>query len=560
MKNMFRYKYLLVFAAVFSGFSGSVLAQQAGEVKDQEFVIRKDRVLTLPKQPRKFERIPVLPTAKVNSSFNYEVRPYFLSLAPEIIQPSVAQKQWPRTNEELFPGFARLGFGNYASPLIEVRYNNWEEGDYNFGASVKHEGYYRGPIDGSNSGENFTNVKLNGNLFKDFFQLYGGVDYNRHQFNFYGYDPENPALQEYIPSQNILNTFRLTGGIQDIEKMDNFNYDVNLNLRAFNDNYEVSETEFAIKGFGDFWFDDYIKTGINSELSLTRPKDLLYTDINRNYFKVNPYVAYQKSGLKVQAGANMVIENDVTLNKKSDFHIYPQLYAHYMIQDEFGVYAGFEGDVLRKTYLDFVTENPFLGPSDQLLNTIQNYLAKAGVKGTINDEMTYEAGASYGKFRNMHFFGNSQADSLRFNLLYDDDTKVLNYNAKVGWNYEKTYRLIASVDYYYYTTKTLAAAFQRPEWVVSINNNFTPTDKWLIQFNANAMGGIKGFVRDALIEEDMATDLPIILDLQLKADYQITDRFSVFAIGNNLLNRKNQRFMNYPVRGIQGIAGLTFKF
>jgi len=46
----------------------------------------------------------------------------------------------------------------------------------------------------------------------------------------------------------------------------------------------------------------------------------------------------------------------------------------------------------------------------------------------------------------------------------------------------------------------------------------------------------------------------------LKADYQITERISAFVIGNNLLNRNNQRFLNYPVRGIQGIVGATIKF
>jgi hypothetical protein len=544
-----------------------VSAQQAGEVKDQEFVIRKDRVLTLPTQPRKFERTPVLPVPKSDGRFDYTVNPYFLSLAPEVMQPEAAQKQWPRKRQDLYPGFARLGFGNYSSPLFEGRFNNWEEGDYNYGVKVKHEGFYTGPVEGRNSAENFTDVGLNGTLFRDFFQVYGGVDYYRHKFNFYGYDFENPALENFIPNQNILNTFKLHAGIQDLDRMEGFNYDVNLGMRAFNDRYEAAETELALKIKSGFWFEDYLKTAIDLDLSLTRPRDEFYSDISRNYFKVNPYVAYQNEALKVRAGANVVFENDVTQNKTSDFQVFPQVIGEYMIQDEFGVYAGFEGDVHRKTYQDFVLENPFLGPSERLLNTIQNYEVKAGVKGVLNQELTYELGFGYGRFRNMHFFANSGIDSTRFNIFYDDDTRVLNYQAKVGWEYEGWYRLLAKANYFFYNTSTLEAAFQRPEWELSLNNNFILDEKWLIQFNANVMGGIVAGIFDPLRPEAELEStafrsevLPVIIDLQLKADYQINDQFSVFAVGNNLLNRKNQRFLNYPVRGIQGIVGLTYKF
>jgi hypothetical protein len=544
---------------IFSGFSWTSFGQQAGEVKDQEFVIRKDRVLTLPKQVRKFERIPVLPSPKSSSTFNYTVQPYFLSLAPEVIKPEVAQKQWPRKQEEMYPGFARIGYGNYSSPIIEGRYNYWEEQDYNIGIKLKHEGFYKGPIDGSNSGENFTNIKADGSLYRDFIQLYGGLEYDRHEFNFYGYDPGNPLLELFTPSQNVLNTYKLSAGIQDIDKMDFLNYDASFFLRGFNDRFMASESEIGVKAISDFWFDEALKTTVNLQLSLTNPKDEFYADINRNYFKVNPFVSYIKKGIFVKAGVNIVMENDVALNKDSDFYFFPQLDAHYMLSDEFGIYAGFEGDVIRKTYLDFVTENPFLGPSESLLNTVQNYIGKAGIKGTINDELTYEAGISMGKFTNMHFFSNSPSDTLRFNIVYDDDTRVMNYTAKIGWQYEGWYRLIGKANYYYYNTSNLEAAFHRPEWELSLNNNFTFTEKWLVQLNANLMGGIQAFV-DFGPEESNLKELPAILDLQLKADYQISDRISAFAVGNNLLNRQNQRFLNYPVRGIQGILGVTVRF
>lgn len=530
--------------------------QEKGEVKDQEFIIRKDRVLTLPVQPRRFERVPALPSAKSNSSFNYDVKQYFLKLPPVGIKSEASQKNFPKVTEELYPGFARIGYGNYGSPLLEGRYNIWQDENYNLGAKFRHQSFARGPVRGDQSAESFNDFGLDGTYFMDVFQLYGGIKYERHKFNFFGFDPTDLNLVDYIPSQNILNTFQLFGGIQDIDKMEGVNYNARFGVRAFNDNFQAAENEISITANSSYWYNDNLNGSIDFDLSLTSPKDEFYGDINRNYFKTKPNINYQDEALNISVGVNIVFENDVTLNKKSDFHIFPALGGEYMLSKEIGIYGAFEGDVLRKTYYDFVMENQFLGPSSQLLNTIQNFKTGAGIKGTLLQSLTYEAGFNIGKYRNMHFFANSASDSLRFNLLYDENTRVLNYSVKVGWEYESWYKMTASADYFNYSLSTLGAAYQRPEWEFTLNNQFKPTEKWLIYFNAHLMGGIVGLNQ----QSDLTVVLPAILDLQLKADYQITERISAFITGNNLLNRDNQRFLNYPVRGIQGIVGATIKF
>ena len=77
------------------------------------------------------------------------------------------------------------------------------------------------------------------------------------------------------------------------------------------------------------------------------------------------------------------------------------------------------------------------------------------------------------------------------------------------------------------------------------------------------MGGLKarGFETINTIPDTLdVIKLPIVLDLYTYLDYDVSSRLTVFAEGNNLLNRKNNRWMNYPVRGIQGIGGIRYKF
>lgn len=554
VQKAFLFAVLALFSLVF--IPKYSFGQEKGEVKDQEFIIRKDRVLTLPVQPRRFERAPALPSSKSISSFTYDVKQYFLTLPPIGIKAEATQKNFPKVAEEQFPGFVRLGYGNYGSPLLEGRYNIWEDENYDIGAKFRHQSFAKGPVRGDQSAESFTDFGLDGTYFMDVYQLYGGVKYDRHKFNFYGFDPANLNLVEYLPSQNILNTFQLFGGIQDIDKMEGINYNARLGFRVFNDNFQASENEVSVEASSSYWYNDNLNGVIDFDLSLTSPKDEFYRDITRNYFKINPHLGYQDESLMISAGVNIIFENDVTLNKNSDFHIFPALAAEYMLSKEIGIYGAFEGDVLRKTYYDFVMENQFLGPSSQLLNTIQNFKTGAGIKGTLLEGLTYEAGFNVGKYRNMHFFANSSSDSLRFNLLFDENTRVLNYTAKLGWEYERWYKMTATADYFNYSLSTLDAAFQRPEWEFKLNNQFKPAEQWLVYFNAHLMGGIVGFNQ----QSDLTEVLPAILDLQVKADYQITQKISAFVIGNNLLNRDNQRFLNYPVRGFQGIVGATIKF
>jgi hypothetical protein len=51
-----------------------------------------------------------------------------------------------------------------------------------------------------------------------------------------------------------------------------------------------------------------------------------------------------------------------------------------------------------------------------------------------------------------------------------------------------------------------------------------------------------------------------IVDLNLKVDYRFSDKFSTFVMGNNLLGRNYQRFVNYQNKGLQAIAGLSYTF
>lgn len=529
---------------------------ERGEIRDTEFIIRKDRVLSLPKQSRVFEKSPALPPVSTSTDYTYQVNDYFFPLAPVALETQPYQKPFPKPETDQTMGIAKLGFGNYSAPFFQLNLfpQPYEEAGY--GLHLKHEGFYTGPVDGQNSAEDHTDIFLNGSLYKDIVEIFGKLGYQRDMYHFYGYtpQPENTVLADTI--QQVFNTIHTQIGLKRIEKAEPFNYSASLSLRLFNDRYEAQESEALVKAAAGFRANDNLNGGIETELAFTSPSDVNYEAINRNYFKLHPYVQYRQEGLDIKLGANVIHENDIVPNKLKEFYVLPVASVSYQLMPEFGIYGIYEGDVKRNTYYGFIRENPFLGPSEQLRNTIQNFEVDAGISGNANDLFNYRLGLKYGDFTNMHFYGNNAMDSTRFQLIYDNNTKVLEYHGNLNYSFDEIYQMDASLHFYQYTLDEIEVAWHRPEWEVRINNSFTPNERWTLNANLHALGGINAIN----LASDTERDLDPLLDLHIHANYAFSGRFSAFLKGNNLLNQPYERFNYYPVRTIQVIGGVGFKF
>jgi hypothetical protein len=78
----------------------------------------------------------------------------------------------------------------------------------------------------------------------------------------------------------------------------------------------------------------------------------------------------------------------------------------------------------------------------------------------------------------------------------------------------------------------------------------------LLSANVIAQGGMKAWnpVTDKTVKLDAA------FDLNFKAEYLFSQSFSFFVQLNNITSTKYPLFLNYPVRGFQAMAGVTWSF
>jgi hypothetical protein len=544
-------------------FSAAQTAARGG-LQDQVFVIQKDREIRLPKQIRSFEKMPALPQPKALGSLTFPVIPFFLSVPASEIQAEPAKKEWEAPKLDLYPGY-----GNFLSPLVEGRYLSTQSSEWQYATKFYHQSFGKGPVRWMDEESKESHTQLAGDVsyFLDDSELYASLDLKRDAYTFYGRDlgfviPTNVdfASQYFAPNKQLHGDLKL--GIRDLDKVGRIGYAGEIVLGGFRDSYAVREQELGFEGKGEFRPSKEMKASLGVSYFTTATEDLKY-DLNRNYFSIRPEGHYEYGDFHFSAGVVLVSDNDSVAESKPAIRIFPVLKSTYQVSGNLKVNAAISGDVQRNTYRSFVQENPFLGPSDQLLNTVTSFEFAAGVEGLATDKLVYRAGLAVRRQSNLHFFVNSYADTSRFELVYDQQATVLQFNSDVEFSVTEKYKVTTQLDFFHYNLSTLQTAWHRPTWTASMNHRLTPFKNFSLQANLQVLGGMKarglGQI-DTLPPQAEVVKLPVVVDLQVSLEYQINSRLAVFANGANLLNRNNMRWMNYPVRGIQGVGGLSFKF
>ncbi len=562
---------LFLFPVLFCGSLNFSAAQTSvrGGLQDQVFVIQKDREIRLHKQVRSLEKIPALPQPKALGSLAFPVLPFFLSVPASKIQAEPATKEWEVPKLDLYPGWVRVGYGNFLSPLVEGRYQSTQSSELQYATKFYHQSFGKGPVRWMDEESKESHTELAGDVsyFLDESELYASLDLKRDAYTFYGRDlgfvipPNVDFAGPYLaPNKQLKGDLRL--GIRDLDKVGRIGYEGEVVLGGFRDSYSVREQVLGFEGKGEFRPSKEMMGSLGISYFTTATEDLKY-DLNRNYFSIRPEGHYEYGDFHFSAGVILVSDNDSVGESKPGIRLFPALKSTYQVSENLQVNAAISGEVQRNTYRSFVQENPFLGPSDQLLNTVTTFEFAAGVEGLASDKLVYRAGLAVRRQSNLHFFVNSFADTSRFELVYDQQATVLQFNSDVEFSVSEKYDVTAQFDFFHYNLTTLQTAWHRPTWTASMNHRFAPFKNFSLQANLQVLGGLKarglGQI-ETLPPQAEVIKLPVVVDLQVNLEYKINSRFAVFANGSNLLNRNNLRWINYPVRGIQGVGGLSFKF
>ncbi|WP_114492861.1 TonB-dependent receptor [Candidatus Ulvibacter alkanivorans] len=540
-----------------------------------------------PYTPTISDAFKVKETPSINDSVTTKKRPVQYSIFSVPVASTFTPAKGKATTVErakpikLYDNYATLGFGNYTSILAEL-YSNFEiSRTDNAGFFFRHNSSQNG-IDDIRLQNKYYDTRLDGNYISRQRDATYGLDAGiQHQlYNWYGLSDfyseslSDEMVNDIDPQQTYISGY--VGG--SIAFDESIFEKATANIRYLGDAFGSSEFNITATPEFSFPLTDFT-------LKIDGEVDYLSGSFDQNFFNatgidygylnagVIPSLVYLNEDLTLSLGVAAFVSL-ATEQSETEFFIYPRINASYRLVDELLiVYGGAQGDLEQNSYYDFKETNPFVSPTLFIAPTSNLYEGFVGLKGKLSNSVGYNVRAGYGKDENKALFiANPSIDDPTdisepyqygnsFRVVYDD-MNTLEVFGELKVAVSEDFSLGVNGSFYSYDTTFQAQPWNLPEIEASVFSNFNISE----QLYGGATVFFTGERMDLeslsgpFVDDTMEVTLDSYIDANIHLGYRVNDRLSIFAKGSNLLSDNYEKWLNYPVQGIQGILGATYKF
>ncbi|WP_439558778.1 TonB-dependent receptor [Dyadobacter sp.] len=548
----------IVIASIASAFTFSQALAQRGEIESQTYEIVKEKSIEFAPANRVFDKVQPVKGETGKKKVSYEIIDPQINISSPKLTPAVAatSDQKEKDEKDVLNNYVKLGAGNYGRFLGEAFVGGRPAEDLAFTTQLKHLSAANGPVDGKNSANASTNIKIGGKYIRSKYKMDAGLEYDRKNYYFYGYQPQPEGIVvDRDTIRQTVNQFGVNLGFENTDASVLVDYSVKTSLNTLRDRYSASELDWGTKLNASVPISESFYALLEADAFISQRVDQL--TYNRNLFRVQPTFKYVTDIYSVSAGLNVVNETDEELNINKT-KAFPAVNLDVTPFTGLHIFAGWNGDIVRNTLRSMLAENQWLGPNVLIVNTEKTSEISAGVKGEVSGGLNYEGKVAYTSYRNFYNFNNSLADTSRFSIIYDPGkTKVLTISAQAGYNFNDVFKTSLKANFFDYAMSSkVEDAWHRPDLTVNWFNALTISKKLFVTSDFYVLRGLKA----KNFQSGVVTKLPVIADLNFKIDYLLTKNFSAFVALNNVLGKQYQRYQYYPQQGLNFIGGLSFSF
>lgn len=493
----------------------------------------------------------------------------------------------------LYDNYATLGFGNFTSVLAEFYSNFQISRTEDFGVFLNHNSS-QGGIEGTVVDDFFYDTRLNlnyGARERDF-SWRADIDAKHQVYNWYGI----PETLEGFPGPTDAPLFNedfdvthsyLTAGVNgSVSLNDSFFKRANATFRYFGDSEESNEIRAFVKPTIEFPIaGELITTKLTADYvsgSFENPIETGFETageaINYGFFNagIHPSLLVLRDDLEVNLGVAAFVSLNTEASETNVF-IYPKINASYRVVDDYFIaYAGLEGDLAQNNYHDFAQENPFISPTLFIQPTDTQFDGFLGAKGKFSEAISYNLRASFTSESNKALFrhnpfsqsgnfigGTGFSNGNSFNVVYDD-VETIGAFAELNFDVNANFKMKINGQYNNYSSDSELEAWNLPELQASLFADYQITAQWFAGVNLFFVGERNDLIFSTDPVDILVPPTTVVLDSYFDANahlgYRFNDRLSAFARVNNILNTNYEKWLNYQVQGIQGMAGITYKF
>ncbi|MFL0205612.1 TonB-dependent receptor [Aquirufa sp. 2-AUSEE-184A6] len=553
-----RFPYKIVIASSLSLVSMISYGQQKkeGTIQNEEFVTEKVRKIEVqPTMSRSFEALNEVPDYSKDHKIDYD---FAIDKPQSLLLPSIKTNIiGPRAGEDLKSLYGakaknsiKIGAGNYGHNLLNGHFGYNPTEKESRGIYINHDANSNGPTDNAFSSRSENEVKVYSQSLWSKALLKGALDYRRTATNFYGKEsfPANTPEDAYGVHYDQL---KFNGDIYSATEGKKFSYQAGTEFSSLSGNLAPKEWLFKNYVRSSYAISSGLALRVNGEAILSNFTS--NTSTNRQFFRLQPSISYDVlPRLNLVAGLNAVQDDELRL--------YPNVQVRYRANDFIRLFAGLEGNTQFNSYHSSLQINPWLTQAVTLQNTQQKWMVSGGLMGSNERNVSYELKASYGEYTKMAFFTSSAADLSQFDITYsnaDAAISVLDLQADVKMSITDKIQSDLNVQYTNYANLgNLLYAYHRPNIQIALKNTIKVLPKFNVLPELYYLGGLYGFNP----RTQKASTLDNILDINVKGEYAITEKFTASLSANNILGKNYQRYLFYPTQGFNFTATLAYSF
>ena len=479
--------------------------------------------------------------------------------------------------EKMFSNYLTLGAGNFGTVNAELFITE----------SISNTDYFGGMLRHNSTQGGIADVVLDDKMFNTALDLtYGSrkkgmtwnadLGYQNQVYNWYGIHPtifDNATIAS-IDEQQTYHTLYLGGRLG----LDNILKESSVRFTRFWDAFGSAENRFVAKPSLEF---DIVEQKIRTDFVL----DYINGSFDQTYsggnsFKYGftnigfqPSIKINKGDLSMNVGVGFFY-SAAQEGGESKFFIYPQVTGAFkLVGDLMVFYAGLEGTLQQNSYHDFVQQNFFVSPTLGVAPTDQKYDVYAGLKGKLANSVSYNIRGSYKNEEGKALFksngfddSNGNTDGFTFgnsfNVVYDK-VKTVSFFGELKADFSKNISFGINGTFSSFSTDAEKEAWNLPAIQLATTLDVTITPKWYAGTSLFFVGERK----DQFITSSLVTPFPIenitlksYFDLNAHVGFKYSERLTFYLRGNNLANQDYQRWLSYPVQGLQVLGGASYKF
>jgi hypothetical protein len=554
---------------------------------DQEIISIGDRTLTVDAAYKISDLPNTIDTVYVSQDLKYQLIPRQVEVnyEPKDIKPAKLKVIEPLG--KLYRGYAKAGVGVFTTPLFEVDYNSIRDRDWAYGIDLRHFSSQGGLKDVADNayGENHFGGWVKRYVNKH--TIEGGLGYDLDRIHYYGFDPGDIDIDK----KDYRQTYKTFKGHIEVESHYRDSAQIQhrgfFNLRNTKADIDALETNFVIGGEAAKTMDDY-RFGLGMELDVNyfdqgsiKPFYIAESqdsaaielgDMNNTIFRMEPSIHARKNDLTADIGLGIVVD---AADPKTIWHLYPQAYLSYSLFDDlFTPYAGITGDLKRNSFYSLAQENPFIHnvmriDEDErgLTNTSKDLEIYGGIRGTIFDNLAFNAKVSVENYDDFAFFVNDTLYSAenKFAVLYDD-LRVVRIAGELTYIHDERLTIGGRLEFASNKADDFEEAFNLPSVQFTLDGRYDLDDQFIVTAQIFAAG--KRYAGSMMPGEEDETEIgkfysvPLrsYVDGSLGVEYRYTKRISAWLDINNLTGGRYPRWHNYPVQSVLVMGGLSYSF